>query len=264
MPFTLSHPAAAIPFRRYGLVFSALVVGSLSPDLIYFIFLSPEYHAGHTFMGLFVIDIPMGFCLLWCFHKILKYPILSLFPITHQRCLIPLANEFHFFPLQRFINIIFSLFIGALSHIVWDSMTHFDGWVVVQIPILSMPIIETTEGTLKVYKILQYGSTLLGLVLLFYWYTSWLKQASKQRIVLFHTLTPLLSSQIKWLIIFIIVLSSAFIGMIYGFISVAPLTHLRLLYPFVVQSVVAGMSALFIELIIFSTLWHWYNNQSQC
>ena len=257
MPFTLSHPAAAVPFSRWGLVLSALVVGSLSPDFIYFIFLSPRYHAGHTFIGIFILDIPMGLVVLWIFHKILKYPILSLFPITHQQCLMPVANRFHFFPLRHFILIVFSLFIGALTHIAWDAVTHFNGWVVVQLPILSTPIIETAYGTLKVYKMLQYGSTFLGAALLFYWYISWLKQAPKQ-----PTQKPLLSTQNQWFILVLMGLTSGLIGMIYGFVSVAPLTHFDLLYPFIVQTVVAGICFLFIELIIFSTLWHWQNQNA--
>ncbi|HIE00885.1 MAG TPA: DUF4184 family protein [Thiotrichaceae bacterium] len=255
MPFTLSHPAAAVPFSRWGLVLSALIVGSLSPDFIYFIFLSPQYHAGHTFIGLFILDIPMGLVVLWIFHKILKYPILSLFPITHQHCLMPVANRFHFFPLPHFLLIVFSLFIGALTHIAWDAVTHFNGWVVVQLPILSAPLIETAQGTLKVYKVLQYGSTFLGAALLFYGYISGLKQTPKPPI----RQKLLLSTQTQWFILVLMGLSSGFVAMIYGFVSVAPLTHFRLVYPFIVQTVVAGISLLFIELIIFSILWHWQN-----
>ncbi|RKZ85433.1 MAG: hypothetical protein DRR19_16380 [Candidatus Parabeggiatoa sp. nov. 1] len=60
MPFTLSHPAAAVPLARGGLVLSALVVGSMSPDFLYFLCLSTQYQFGHTFIGVFVFDIPTG------------------------------------------------------------------------------------------------------------------------------------------------------------------------------------------------------------
>ncbi len=51
MPLTLSHPAAIIPLARQGLVFSALVVDSISPDFLYFINLSPRGQFGHTLPG---------------------------------------------------------------------------------------------------------------------------------------------------------------------------------------------------------------------
>lgn len=37
MPFTGSHPAAVLPLLRWGLIPSALVIGSMSPDLGYFL-----------------------------------------------------------------------------------------------------------------------------------------------------------------------------------------------------------------------------------
>ena len=37
MPNPIAHPAASIPFTRLGLVFSALVIGSISPDFGYLV-----------------------------------------------------------------------------------------------------------------------------------------------------------------------------------------------------------------------------------
>ncbi|RKZ85434.1 MAG: hypothetical protein DRR19_16385 [Candidatus Parabeggiatoa sp. nov. 1] len=175
-----------------------------------------------------------------------------MFPVTHQQCLMRSANGFHFVPLQRFLLIILSLFIGALTHIAWDSLTHQSGWVVVQLPILSLPIIETSQVSIKVYKVLQYGSTLLGATLLLYWYLKWLKQAPSLSI---NALTPL-STQTKWLIIFSIGLSASFVAGIYGFVSKDPFTNLYSFYKFVGLTVVAGILCVFVELMIFSAFWH--------
>src|SRR5882757_2416325 len=102
MPFTLSHPAAVIPIRRYGIL-SALVVGSLAPDILYFI---PRVHHsgayGHTLPGLFFFCLPLGLAALWLFHTFLKRPLISLFPASHQMRLLPAAEGFSFFPLGRF------------------------------------------------------------------------------------------------------------------------------------------------------------------
>jgi hypothetical protein len=37
VPFTLAHGAAALPFRRFHLVFSALLVGTFAPDFEYLV-----------------------------------------------------------------------------------------------------------------------------------------------------------------------------------------------------------------------------------
>ncbi len=254
MPFTLSHPAAAVPFARWGLVLSALVVGSLSPDLNYFLCLSTRCQFGHTLLGIFLLDIPAGFAVLWLFHTVLKRPLLSLLPVTHQQCLMPLATHFHFLPWRRFWLIVLSLLLGALTHIVWDSLTHKSGWVVLKLPVLSMPIIETEQGSLKVYKVLQYGSTLLGATLLFYWYFKWLRHAPIQPI---NSLT-LLSTKTKWLIICSIGLSAALFASIYGFVSVAPFSDFYSFYRFVGLAVIAAIAIVFVELVIFSVFWYTY------
>src|SRR5581483_12465816 len=50
VPFTLAHPAAVLPLRRRGLVFSALVVGSMAPDFEYFFGLKRPI--SHTMPGI--------------------------------------------------------------------------------------------------------------------------------------------------------------------------------------------------------------------
>src|SRR5437899_2378733 len=99
MPFTLSHPAAVIPVRKYG-VLSALVVGSLAPDIFYFIPRVRQIGYGHTLPGLFFFCLPLGLAVLCLFHIFLKRPLISLFPASHQLRLLPIAKEFSFFPLS--------------------------------------------------------------------------------------------------------------------------------------------------------------------
>jgi hypothetical protein len=59
--------------------------------------------------------------------------------------------------------------VGALSHIIWDGFTHATGWAVARIPLLASPVELPAVGRLRWYKLLQYGSTLLGGVLLIGW-----------------------------------------------------------------------------------------------
>src|SRR5689334_1125521 len=104
MPNPLAHPAASIPFTRAGLVFSALVAGSLSPDFGYFIDQPRPYYM-YTVPGLLLFDVPMAFALLWGFHALAKWPLLSLLPIDWQRRLYRHAQGFSFGPPKRFLLI---------------------------------------------------------------------------------------------------------------------------------------------------------------
>jgi uncharacterized protein DUF4184 len=171
MPNPIAHPAAAVPFTRVGLVLSALVIGSISPDFGYFI---PVFHAYfmYTARGLILFDVPMGFVLLWLFHTFVKWPLLSVAPDRLQRRLFQPAQGFSFGPAKRFGLILLSLLVGSITHVLWDSFTHEYGWMVRQFSFLSTPI-----GGMRLYAILQNLGTLLGIGVLAYWLIRWLPSA---------------------------------------------------------------------------------------
>ena len=78
MPFTPSHAVAILPFARTPLPAAALVIGSMAPDLQYFVPLGLTRHASHSWPGIITIDLPIGIAalLLWVF--LLRGPVLDL------------------------------------------------------------------------------------------------------------------------------------------------------------------------------------------
>jgi hypothetical protein len=173
VPFTLAHAAAALPFRRLRLVWSALIIGTFAPDFEYFIRLSPGGGFGHTFIGAFVFTLPLALIVLWMFHNIVKLPAVSLMPIPLQRRLVPHLGKFDFLPLTRFALILLSLLLGIATHIAWDSCTHANRWPsrhwlylheMVRVPFL---------GSVPCYKLLQHGSSLIGMGVLALWVVRW-------------------------------------------------------------------------------------------
>ena len=119
MPNPLAHPAAAIPFTKVKLIFSALVFGSIAPDFGYFIKVGQGYFM-YTLPGLFLFDVPVGLILLWLFHTFAKWPLLSLLPKGLQRRLIDPARDFSYGPAKRFGLILLSLLVGSITHIIWE------------------------------------------------------------------------------------------------------------------------------------------------
>ena len=85
MPFTLSHAAAALPFRKTRLEMSALVTGCFAPDFSYFMFVIPHGLIGHTLSGTFVFDLPLSLIVLWLFHAYMKQPLSMLLPTGIRR-----------------------------------------------------------------------------------------------------------------------------------------------------------------------------------
>ncbi|MEM7737240.1 MAG: DUF4184 family protein [Deinococcota bacterium] len=73
MPFTVSHVAAVIPLNKKPLVLSALIVGSMSPDVLYFVPGVPSLPLAHSLQGLVLFCLPVSFALLLIYLSITGY-----------------------------------------------------------------------------------------------------------------------------------------------------------------------------------------------
>jgi hypothetical protein len=102
MPFTLSHAAASLPFRRLKPVWPALVVGTFAPDLQYFIWLSDEDRSGHHFPDVVLFTLPCALLVLWLFDWIVKGPAIDLLPSAVQRRLRDKAEPLTFLGWRQF------------------------------------------------------------------------------------------------------------------------------------------------------------------
>jgi hypothetical protein len=255
MPFTLAHPAAAVPFTRFGFPLSALVVGSMAPDFPHFLpsFLNPKHMYGHTLPGIFWYCVPAGLAMLWLFHKVLKLPLLSLLPTTHQERLILAAGSFRFGPLLQFFRIVSALVIGAVTHIIWDSFTHLGSWPAEYA--LRLTGAEMFYQVVKALKILQYGSSFMGIVLLAYWYFRWEKRAPAQPVNLPYSFAEHLKLPFVILAISLSLLISFLYTLYYSETSLS--LTLNWLELFARDSVTVSIRVLFVVLVVFSGIWHY-------
>ncbi|MGH9884432.1 MAG: DUF4184 family protein, partial [bacterium] len=172
MPFTLAHPAAAIPFRRWlgAGSLSALVVGSLMPDLPYFLPSTVSGRQSHSLGGLLWFCLPAGL-VCWVTYQVLIRPLaLALLPETISRRLhvrSPLAT----LSVAGTGRVVAALLAGALTHVAWDSFTHAWGYFVAVFPVLRARLSDG-HGP-PVFKLLQHASTLVGFALLALWGRRW-------------------------------------------------------------------------------------------
>jgi hypothetical protein len=68
---------------------------------------------------------------------------------------------------------VLSLLVGIYTHIVWDSVTHTDGWIVAHIPILLTPILRFYGRTARLCTLFWYISSFLGAGWLFLAFEKW-------------------------------------------------------------------------------------------
>lgn len=241
MPLTFAHPVAVLPLRRCGLPLSALVVGSVAPDLEYLLHLAPRGDVGHTMAGLPLFCLPAGLLVLWVFHRIWKRPLQALVAGAAPASREP--GPFAFWPLGRFALLIAAVLIGALTHLAWDSFTHPHGWMVQQVPALAAPILETHWGAVPLYKGLQHGSTAFGLSVL-------AVMAWRQRAAMRHV------SRAGWGVLALLCVTSAGIGGGIAWLRAAPLSDLHAVQRMMGIWVVAFSAAVVALVTLLSLAWY--------
>ncbi|MFI8207374.1 DUF4184 family protein [Streptomyces sp. NPDC085937] len=178
MPFTLSHPAAVLPLLRLPFSPAALVCGSLAPDVPYFLgtagipvsaqsWYEPLLNAttSHQVSG---IGVPTVFgALLLTAYALVRRPMAALLPTG----LSPADGYGHGHGrvggVGRVVRVLLSLVTGIITHLVWDSFTHADGYLVTHLGVLRSDL----AGDVTVARALQHLSTAVGLlaVALFLW-----------------------------------------------------------------------------------------------
>jgi hypothetical protein len=165
MPLTIAHPAIVIPFRKFGdgwFSVSALIIGSMSPDFEYLITFQLQDKIAHSSIGVLFFCLPIGLLIYCLYHGIIRVKLIQNLPMILKSRFVYAENfEWKKYLQQRWFIVLYSLIIGAFSHLFWDSFTHDHRFFVEQIPILKSKI-----AGFPVYKIVQHGSTFVGLLVI--------------------------------------------------------------------------------------------------
>jgi hypothetical protein len=169
MPFTfLSHQAAVLPLkmaapRRFS--GTALALGSMAPDLEYFVRLRPHRAISHTLAGQIVFCLPVTLALLWLVVGVIARPLALHLPDCggfHLRDYRVVARKR--FTASFWLIAALSALVGSFSHIAWDSLTHEHGWGVRHLPALRTEV-PLLHHRVPLHRLLQHGSTVGGAVI---------------------------------------------------------------------------------------------------
>ncbi|MEE1783597.1 DUF4184 family protein [Streptomyces sp. SP17BM10] len=178
MPFTFSHPAAVLPLLRAAgergpLVASALVAGSMAPDVPFFAesLLPGVYgHGGltHRWWAVPTLDVAIAGALVVGWHGLLRGPLVALLPERWTG-----AAEALTLPRGGVVAAVrgrgpetaaragwfaVSAAVGAATHVGWDAFTH-EGRLGVRL----LPVLDREVAGVPLYSALQYGSSALAL-----------------------------------------------------------------------------------------------------
>jgi Domain of unknown function (DUF4184) len=176
MPCTFSHPLAVVPLRRWcpeRLNFTALIIGSMSPDFGYYIGQFPVANFAHSALGTLAVCLPTGLLALGLFYLI-RRPLCFVLPQPHRAALLPLASRRPSISVHSIFVAALSILLGAWTHTAWDSFTHPDGWTVTHLAMLRATVIHVGTTPLAVFNFLQQVSTFGAGALLVVLYFRWL------------------------------------------------------------------------------------------
>jgi hypothetical protein len=153
MPLAPAHPAAVLPLQRLRLPLSAMVVGSVAPDLPVYLPIGVSYATTHSARGLPVVVV-FGLAMTWLWSALVRDVVVDLTPFLRRR--LPVRARLD--P-RAWLLAPLAVAIGAATHVLWDSATHDWGFVVRDLGFLS-----EEYGPLPLYRWLQHTSTVVGSV----------------------------------------------------------------------------------------------------
>jgi hypothetical protein len=168
MPVTPAHAVAARPLHKWlpALPLSALVIGAMSPDYEYFLRLAPITRDAHAPNGLLFFCVPVSIVVWFVFRRLIRPALVELLPPGLSGALGPASRSW--------LLALVAVAIGAVSHVVWDGFTHQDDWAVRAWPVLRA---QPWPAILPLpwFKLLQYGSSIVGMLALAMWIVTWVR-----------------------------------------------------------------------------------------
>ncbi|MET0637935.1 MAG: DUF4184 family protein [Chitinophagaceae bacterium] len=170
MPFTFAHPAIVLPFaslpKRFVSV-TGLIVGSMVPDFEYFFRLRVKSDYSHSWPGIFLFDLPVGIVTCLFFQLVVKRSLVQNLPGGIQSRL-PKEIDTNWAPyFERYWPVVvLSLFVGILSHLLWDGFTHRGGFGVLAFESLSRSY-KLFGHDIPGFKIAQHASSVIGAIFIF-------------------------------------------------------------------------------------------------
>jgi Domain of unknown function (DUF4184) len=175
VPFTPSHAAAVLPFLRTPLPASALVIGSVAPDLPYYLPVELPWDT-HTAAAVVTVDLLLGGLAWVVWHALLAEPALVWAPGALRARLrdVPLGLAARVRSVRGVLLTALALVVGAATHVLWDEFTHAGRWGTANLPALARD-----WGPLPGYRWLQYASGVLGAAVLLLWLVRWWRRAPR-------------------------------------------------------------------------------------
>ncbi len=166
-----------LPFARTPLLPAALVIGSMAPDLFYFVPIDVERGFSHSLLGAVTLDLGAGLIVFALWQLVFRRPAADFAPHWLRTRLptgLPTGGARRSGRARLSVPYgalaAASVLVGIATHLAWDTLTHA-GWLTAAASWTAQPL-----GPLPVVKWLQHGSSVLGAVIVVVWFALWVRR----------------------------------------------------------------------------------------
>jgi hypothetical protein len=178
--------------------------------------------------------------------------LLSLLPVAVSDRLTTFGNKPLSLPQVSWLAVTLSVFLGAVTHVVWDAFTHNEALAVAALPWLRVHLFSVGNYHVYPYKLLQHASTAMGLGLLAWWGWRWTR------------CTPAGTSRFPWsfsaqartYVILALLVVSAGIAGVAAMQSMPATSGVLAIQAFVSKVAFAGIRACGLLVVAYSVAWH--------
>ncbi len=185
MPYTISHAAVVLPFSRLlarWRLLSAAVIGSMVPDFGLFFPWRMHRFETHSAVALLTFCLPVGMTVYWAFQFLVKTPVLEVLPEGAYARWRPFSSPADFRSIRQWLSAACGVLGGAVTHLVWDAFTHENARGIRMIPWLEDPVVDIGSHHLGGVRLMQDGSSLVGLVIVLGLICYGLRRGSEQAV----------------------------------------------------------------------------------
>ena len=182
MPFTVSHVAAVLPAYRVlsrAQVFTAAVIGSMVPDFGFLLPGALSRLQTHSVAALFTFCLPVGLLAYLLTVLLIRPAIIEILPDrafarVRAALSVPVPQS-----LRHILLVLLAILLGAITHLIWDAFTHENARGVRMFPVLEAYTPELDGHSLRLYHLLQYGSSVVGLLAVILALVLWVRHAPR-------------------------------------------------------------------------------------
>jgi hypothetical protein len=143
----------------------------MAPDLQYFVPLDLTRSESHSWPGILTIDVPIGIVALLLWVLLLRAPTLDYSPRWLRERMTPPQRARNWLVYAGLV--LAALALGILTHLLLDFPTH-RGWLSEHVTWM-----QGSVGPFTVIRILHFGSSVLGAVIIAVWAIGWVRRTPR-------------------------------------------------------------------------------------